>query len=1289
MKRIISFIISTAFLFNVVFSVFVVYGEDNQEYEYLQLPIICDKLDNMVDDITLYKDNVNDILYVPLHIVCPLIKADWHMKDGGFYVQRDCTYFRYYNDGNMKLIIGLEVGDDKWNKSENTLLEGQLLSCKKFGEEWCVDFIKFCDMFGATFFQVSQSTIQSAKKNIAENVADSSITTLGNFEIEDDLDFKQHPYYIYIYSGTPLSSLYSTIMDKENSYLWNYSCYEQFAENGNWLDEIHYSKYVTALTFNSGNWVSNWINDDFGITKIFSAHYESSEHYKQSLVKISGVNYSEYLKTKDLNTFNENSIAQELKRALNYNTMMSSSIDTSKYIFEKYSKMTFPKELGTISTVSDLVNIIGSPIQTWSEVTNFHNKLNNIHQDKIELLTNSIIENNSINNKYEMQQKVNDALEWRVKNPTTTGLDTIELATKGLTTIMLNSIDNYEGLIDSSKEICSLYRDSNKQFQDKLKKSVETGAYAISDSIIQNLLSESGVPELVAIGAIITVYDGFTAWTKENFGEDLQNQEILVQSFFIENTMKDSLDFKNPQNFYNRLTLMLQSSLCCFECDENNFETERNKISKMLYRLDNDDSININYYHDPNLNNVDESIKQAILNYSDIVIESNVDYTWHLAPTIEAEDIIVSDDSIYTITPNSKDTEKASDKYSVIKKDGKYSFIEYNGNMPIEIQYDEYHFLDAGEIVLTMNDSYQAHMATDGYSGDYHSSLNDVTGAWGRGATGGYTKFFYDSTNNILCAIQMEIVNFDGYINIYSEDTKKAVIFEDATITKEDNNYAVNQKGKYGIIYDNQVIIEPIYDDGFMSLYNDIILLKKDNEWYYFNGKTGEKIFDEHIVLNSSNIYFENTYTDDEVKIPYPYAFSDGYVALYTDDGCGYYDKQGNEVIPCGIFEEVRPVHNGLAWVKIGGKWGVIKLNSNDNKDDSNQQEEISWKQLYADELKKYINSNEYNSEAMFDLYDINTDDIPELFISTGISHGNGCKVYTVADNKIQNIGREYDGGEYGTINCSSSIQTIFSLYSHMGHSYIDYYQIKDKKFVHMLNAYDNVASGEEIVYKINDDIVTYEKYQEEISKYNADDYISVGRKYKLDETTINSVLLDIQADNSKLSGKISVSDGYLNVRDKPSTDGKIIGKLYNDTIIKIISETDGWYEIEHDNIHGYVSKKYITLIETTETDTSSVITETTVSDDKILLIVNKYLEENKGHLGVWFSDGNPYCPSEYMYSNDTNWSCPINLDFDTYSPNEIAGAHPHFAYVDKITLECTLTANYETVAEFNLKDYL
>lgn len=1106
MKKIISYIILFACILKMILPMSIIYAEENEEYECIQLPIISDQLKGTVKDITLYEKD--DILYIPLDIVCSLINAEWYMKDGGFYVSRDnCMYFRYYSNGNMKLIVDLGVGDDKWNKSDNVLLEGNLFSCKKIDIVWYVDFIKFCDMFGVTFRQVSQSTIQSAKNNIKKNVTDSAIEKLSTLDIEKDLDFKNNPYYIYLYAGTPLTSLYAKVMGSKNLYLWDYSCYENLnlSENEeNWfkkiLKDIQYSDVTQNIVIQSQNYCSNIINDDWGITKILSPPpYDSSEHYKTALVNISGINYGEHLKKEDIESINQNNKAQELERLLNSNTIISSSDSTIKILNKYLNDQIKIPELEAFTKISDVVNCIGTPFQTYFEIENFHNKLNSISEDKIQLLTKSIIENENISNASTIQGVINNSLN----------ISNAHRPAVLHNNILLNSIDNYAGLMNSSKEICSLYRNSDKQFQDKLYKSIKSGAYAIGDTFISKTLEESGDPYLILACAVIGVYDGFTTWTKENFGAQLQNSEILVQAYFIERTMKERLDIKNPENLYNRLTLMLQSSLCCFKYDEKYFQTNRNKISKMLYILDNDKNINIDYYHDPRNNNVNENIKKAILNFSDNKTDPTANYEWYLFPTIEAEDIIVSDnsDEFYTITPYSKEIEKASDKYSVIKIDGKYSFIEYDGNMPIKEKYDKYNFFDAGEICLNMNNSYQVDLAVDGHYENHKAIINNYPDGWGRGASGGYTNFFYDSQNNTIWAEEMGILPFDGYISIYNTNVKKPVVFQQAIISDTEiekgylKNSDINTTGKYGVYYDNNITIEPIYDDGFISLYNDIVVLKKDNQWYYFDGKTGKKLFDIPIVLNSSKISVDG--------MPFPYAFCDGYVALYTNDGCGYYDMQGNEIIPCGTFEEIRPVHNGLAWVKQDGKWGVIKL---------------------------------------------------------------------------KNIETE--------INTSNNSEELFT-------------------------------------------------------------------------------------------GTVNTEKDPLNVRKSPSTEAKIIGKIDKGSTVTIYSENGDWYEIEYNGGVGYVSKKYIR-----NKDNNSDEQTSSISDSEILKAVNKYLKENQSKLGVWLSDGDPYCLAEHMRSNNTKWSCPINLNWDSYSANEIAGAYPHFAYVDKKSLKCTITANYEAVVEFDLMDY-
>lgn len=51
----------------------------------------------------------------------------------------------------------------------------------------------------------------------------------------------------------------------------------------------------------------------------------------------------------------------------------------------------------------------------------------------------------------------------------------------------------------------------------------------------------------------------------------------------------------------------------------------------------------------------------------------------------------------------------------------------------------------------------------------------------------------------------------------------------------------------------------------------------------------------------------------------------------------------------------------------------------------------------------------------------------------------------------------------------------------------------------------------------------------------------------------------------------ISVASDYIRVRNNPSQKGKVVGKFYKDAAGRLISEQDGWYEIESGNVTGFV----------------------------------------------------------------------------------------------------------------------
>lgn len=217
-------------------------------------------------------------------------------------------------------------------------------------------------------------------------------------------------------------------------------------------------------------------------------------------------------------------------------------------------------------------------------------------------------------------------------------------------------------------------------------------------------------------------------------------------------------------------------------------------------------------------------------------------------------------------------------------------------------------------------------------------------------------------------------------------------------------------------------------------------------------------------------------------------------------------------------------------------------------------------------------------------------------------------------------------------------------------------------------------------------------------NNFNINDYN--GMFYPNDSNTNAYIIINSQSEKN-VNIEVNISN------PKATHVSQVIFSGNVDNNVLIFEEDDGFgrnsYTLEFLNQKVYLTAKCIESygiwgipeLNKLELTKQSEIIETQIkdipiSDIEILWAVNKYLEENKGHLGTYLTVSDaPYCPTEHMYSNETNWSCPINLNWESYSANEIAGAYPHFAYVDKSTLKCTLTANYETVVEFDLKEYI
>lgn len=53
--------------------------------------------------------------------------------------------------------------------------------------------------------------------------------------------------------------------------------------------------------------------------------------------------------------------------------------------------------------------------------------------------------------------------------------------------------------------------------------------------------------------------------------------------------------------------------------------------------------------------------------------------------------------------------------------------------------------------------------------------------------------------------------------------------------------------------------------------------------------------------------------------------------------------------------------------------------------------------------------------------------------------------------------------------------------------------------------------------------------------------------------------------------------ESYINIRDIPSTDGEVVGKLYSKSAVTVVGSEGEWYRIHSGNCEGYIKSDYIT----------------------------------------------------------------------------------------------------------------
>ena len=174
----------------------------------------------------------------------------------------------------------------------------------------------------------------------------------------------------------------------------------------------------------------------------------------------------------------------------------------------------------------------------------------------------------------------------------------------------------------------------------------------------------------------------------------------------------------------------------------------------------------------------------------------------------------------------------------------------------------------------------------------------------------------------------------------------------------------------------------------------------------------------------------------------------------------------------------------------------------------------------------------------------------------------------------------------------------------------------------------------------------------------STDNKVSAAHSRKIEDTVVvsegytrdlkeNTGLTEEEEGFKKLV--IARVNDYVDVRDLPSEEGNIVGKLYNKSVGNFIEEENGWYKIKSGSVEGYVKGEYCvtgdeavdyakevgTRIATVTTTTLKVREQPGLEETVLGLVPIEdeliVTEELDGWVKVNIEEGDGYVSNEYV----------------------------------------------------------
>lgn len=99
------------------------------------------------------------------------------------------------------------------------------------------------------------------------------------------------------------------------------------------------------------------------------------------------------------------------------------------------------------------------------------------------------------------------------------------------------------------------------------------------------------------------------------------------------------------------------------------------------------------------------------------------------------------------------------------------------------------------------------------------------------------------------------------------------------------------------------------------------------------------------------------------------------------------------------------------------------------------------------------------------------------------------------------------------------------------------------------------------------------------------------------------------EGETTTLTGTVVGITSYLNLRSGAGTDYSVIGKLTNGTVVEVLGEENGWYQVAVDGQTGYVYSDYLEVTEAATEETED--SELDSMDETLLLMMFSLLAQN------------------------------------------------------------------------------